>query len=325
MEILKLGNEITVPGGITDAEITVTINPATEVVYDVTGSAKNRLLHDTIYLRGFTDAVSLALRAPESSPNRGVDGTPRFARDTVIRLKVRLAKSRELVHSFDIDPFKAGDVSEFPALSFTPSDQGLVVAAGDIEIVDEAEHRVYDEIAEGLAEQRAAAPATPRDQTVATPRSLVILVDQSSSMCQAVTPERLRNAAKFLAGVFVYMDLEVSVVGTSQTSSVQPVKTITAAEDAIQALTPLNEVGWGRGIDELTDAFDRVVVLSDTLPEHMQSPEVLLVRFGVIPDRFWGIDFDAALENAVVKEDHAFLKSAAEYCTEYITATANNG
>lgn len=303
MEHLQQGAEAFVHGNGFSAQIKVHITPPAEFAYEIEGVEQHVMRAQTVYARGFNGPGQLTIRP---------SATAQFVAEAQAHIVVELKPETGHAETVELQRFKISGLSEFTPLHFTPQPGGLLLKSGQVEQLASEQSRVYSEIIREITPEE---ELSLDDASGATnePRSVLVYVDQSSSMENASRPEQIRAVAKFLAEFLSKLEIELSVAGSSLAQQPKRVSSSSAAQEAILALTPRSEVGWPRSLNAALKDYDRVVVISDDIPAEVENPRVTLVNLDHLPQRFDGIEVGPRIVEAVENDNHTYLRNLSEY------------
>ena len=304
MEHLHQGAEAFVHGNGFSAQIKVHITPPADFSYEIEGVQQHVMRAQTVYARGFTGPGQLTIRPV---------ATAQFVTDAQAHIVVELKPETGHAETVELQRFKIAGLSEFTPLQFTPQPGGLVLKSGQVEQLASAQSRVYTEIIREITPDQEPSLDDATSTTTNEPRSVLVYVDQSSSMENASRPEQIRAVAKFLAEFLSKLEIELSVAGSSLTQQPKHVSSSSSAQEAILALTPRSEVGWPRSLSEALKDYDRVVVISDDIPAEVENPRVTLVNLDHLPQRFDAIEVGPKIVEAVENDNHTYLRNLSEY------------
>lgn len=314
MEHLQQGADALVHGNGFSAQIKVNITPPADFDFELDGVEQVVKRAQTIHARGFERATALTIRPKE---------TAQFVSDAQAHIVIDLRPVAGPGETVELQRFKIGGLGEFTPLFLHPQPGGLVLQAGQVEQLAAGQSRVITDIVREITadeDDAAAAGAPVRD----TPRSVLVYVDQSSSMEAAGAGGRMDAAAKFLAEFLSKLEIELTVSGSSTAAAPRRVASSAEALQAISTLAPRPEVGWPRSLHAALQDYDRVVVISDDVPAEAEDPRVTLINLGHLPERFDGVEFGPRIQSSVETENHAELKRLSEYLKDrlYFTAAA---
>ena len=304
MEHLQQGAEAFVHGNGFSAQIKVHITPPADFSYEIEGVQQHVMRAQTVYARGFNSPGQLTIRPV---------ATAQFVTDAQAHIVVELKPETGHAETVELQRFKIAGLSEFTPLQFTPQPGGLVLKSGQVEQLASAQSRVYTEIIREITPDQEPSLDDATSTTTNEPRSVLVYVDQSSSMENASRPEQIRAVAKFLAEFLSKLEIELSVAGSSLTQQPKHVSSSSSAQEAILALTPRSEVGWPRSLSEALKDYDRVVVISDDIPAEVENPRVTLVNLDHLPQRFDAIEVGPKIVEAVENDNHTYLRNLSEY------------
>lgn len=303
MEHLQQGAEAFVHGNGFSAQIKVHITPPAEFAYEIEGVEQHVMRAQTVYARGFNGPGQLTIRPV---------ATTQFVTDAQAHIVVELKPETGHAETVELQRFKIAGLSEFTPLHFTPQPGGLLLKSGQVEQLASEQSRVYSEIIREITPEEELSLDHASGATN-EPRSVLVYVDQSSSMENASRPEQIRAVAKFLAEFLSKLEIELSVAGSSLAQQPKRVSSSSAAQEAILALTPRSEVGWPRSLNAALKDYDRVVVISDDIPAEVENPRVTLVNLDHLPQRFDGIEVGPRIVEAVENDNHTYLRNLSEY------------
>lgn len=312
MEHLQQGAEAFVHGNGFSAQIKVNITPPADFVYELDGVEQHIRRAQTIHVRGFQHPGVLTIRPVD---------TAQFVSDAQAHIVVELKQSSGPGEKVELQRFKIAGLGEFTPLTFTPQPGGLTLKAGQVEQLASEQSRVYTEIIREITPEEEASVDDATSSTPTAPRSVLVYVDQSSSMDNASRPEQVRAVARFLAEFLSKLEIELSVAGSSLAQQPQRVTSSAAAQEAIMALTPRSEVGWPRSLNAALKEYDRVVVISDDIPAEVENSRVTLVSLDHLPQRFDGIEVGPRIIEAVESDNHDYLRSLSEYLRDRLYST----
>lgn len=303
MEHLQQGAEAFVHGNGFSAQIKVHITPPAEFAYEIEGVEQHVMRAQTVYARGFNGPGQLTIRPV---------ATTQFVAEAQAHIVVELKPETGHAETVELQRFKISGLSEFTPLHFTPQPGGLLLKSGQVEQLASEQSRVYSEIIREITPEEELSLDHASGATN-EPRSVLVYVDQSSSMENASRPEQIRAVAKFLAEFLSKLEIELSVAGSSLAQQPKRVSSSSAAQEAILALTPRSEVGWPRSLNAALKDYDRVVVISDDIPAEVENPRVTLVNLDHLPQRFDGIEVGPRIVEAVENDNHTYLRNLSEY------------
>lgn len=315
MEHLQQGAEAFIPGSSLTAQISVDITPHAEFDYEFAGVGKHVKRAGTVHARGFEQPAELIIRPRESL---------QFANDTQAHVVIEFTEQGGPREKIELQRFKIAGLSAFTPATFTPAPGGVSVKAGQVEQLADGQSRVYTEIVREITPETdddaaaadAAAPAT---------RSVLVYIDQSASMAKPNRDAQMRAVAKFLSEFLSKLDIELSVAGSSATSSARRVLSSTEALETILSLTPRAEVGWPNSLSAALKQFDRVIAVSGDLPAEASHDRVTLITFDHLPERFSGVEFGPAIQRAVETDDHDRLRQLSAFLQESLYSQVGNG
>ena len=303
MEHLQQGAEAFVHGNGFSAQIKVHITPPAEFAYEIEGVEQHVMRAQTVYARGFNGPGQLTIRPV---------ATTQFVAEAQAHIVVELKPETGHAETVELQRFKIAGLSEFTPLHFTPQPGGLLLKSGQVEQLASEQSRVYSEIIREITPEEELS-LDHASRATNEPRSVLVYVDQSSSMENASRPEQIRAVAKFLAEFLSKLEIELSVAGSSLAQQPKRVSSSSAAQEAILALTPRSEVGWPRSLNAALKDYDRVVVISDDIPAEVENPRVTLVNLDHLPQRFDGIEVGPRIVEAVENDNHTYLRNLSEY------------
>lgn len=315
MEHLQQGAEAFIAGDDLTAQINVEITPHAEFNYELVGASQHLKRANTVHAKGFEQPAELIIR-PRS--------TGQFAPDTQAHVVIEFLPEIGAGESVELQRFKIAGLSEFTPVTFAPAPGGVTVTAGQVEQLADGQSRVYTEIVREITPEAGddtAAAAPSANQT----RSVMVYIDQSASMAQPSRAAQMRAVAKFLSEFLSKLEIELSVAGSSAASTARRVHSSAEALETMLELTPRAEVGWSNSLNAALKRYDRLIVVSEDLPAEADDPRVTLITFDNLPERFNGVQFGPAIQQAVETDNHERLKQLSAFLQERLYSPAQNG
>lgn len=314
MEHLQQGAEAFIPGDGLTAQINVEITPHAEFDYELVGVSKHVKRADSVYARGFEQPAELVIRPRD---------TAQFAAEAQAHVIIEFTPQAGPSESVELQRFKIAGLSEFTPATLTPAPGGVSVKAGQVEQLADGQSRVYTEIVREITPETGETDNVA-DAGLALPRSVLVYIDQSASMVKPNRTNQMRAVSKFLSEFLSKLEIELSVAGSSATSTARRVHSSADALEAMLALTPRAEVGWPSSLSAALKRYDRAIVVSGDLPAEASDPRVTLITFDNLPDRFNGVEFGPVIQAAVENDDHAKLKQLSTFLQDRLYSQAGS-
>ncbi|GAB3078775.1 hypothetical protein [Corynebacterium aquatimens] len=302
MAFLEQGNSKVLRGSEFRLELDISVTPSVPITTELTGAGQTVERGTTVFARGLSGEGALTIRPAQGGS---------FGDEVYVAVTLVAHPQTGAPESVELPRYRISGMPDFTPVSFRLTGEGLEVAAGTVEKLADAEEQVYVDIRRDIE----AHGEMPQDTQ---PLSVLIYVDQSSSMGYPVLEGKLKDAATFLAQVLSQSRIALTVTGSSADARFVSVRDSKETAEEIQSLTAKKEIGWPNPLSAALNRYDKAVVITDGVPAEADDDRVFLfnLRRAIFNEEFNGMELTDAFQQAIHNKDQAKLSRMANFLTE---------